>query len=473
MTLYEVDAVIDRTGLIGRRLEVGESTVTLADESGRADAGIVRMPGFIVPGLRDAHIHLASISAATTGVTLAGARDLDEVSELLGRHGAGDIVAIGFDETEMAGAELLTAAELDSVVGDRAVLVYRVCGHIAMASSAALDRAGVGAATPDPPGGSIDRDRSGRPTGVLRETAIDLVSTTMEDTERGVGDDQLSATITRLLELGLTSVTAMVPAGAPAWCGPDDELDRLLDLGGGHDLGIDAVLISDRVEDLRFHAGRLDGEALRFGGWKGFADGSLGGHTAALTAPYADQPGNSGTLRQDSDRFRDLAEAAIELDGSVCIHAIGDEAVSSVLDLFSDLVRLGASPERLRVEHASILSPSLIDRMADLGIVASVQPAFVASDARWLERRLGPTRARWAYPFRSMLEAGVRLVGGSDAPVEEPDPLAGARVAVSRAGWSVEESLGPDEALALYADGEFTDRAVWVSSDLDRFERLA
>ena len=161
-----------------------------------------------------------------------------------------------------------------------------------------------------------------------------------------------------------------------------------------------------------------------------------------------------------------------ELGGSIHIHAIGDVAVTVVLDLFAELIAVGARPDRLRVEHASVVTPALIERMAELEIVASVQPAFVPSDARWLDRRLGTDRSRWAYPFRSMLEAGVRLVGGSDAPVEQPDPLAGVRAAVDRSGWNLEESLEPWEALSLFADGTFEGGATWVSPDLDRFERL-
>jgi hypothetical protein len=125
------------------------------------------------------------------------------------------------------------------------------------------------------------------------------------------------------------------------------------------------------------------------------------------------------------------------------------------------------------VEHASVLTPDLIARMSELGVIASVQPAFVRSDARWLEQRLGPERARWAYPFRSMLDAGVRLVGGSDAPVEQPDPLSGARAAVDRSGWNLDEALEPWEALSLFADGSFeAGTALWISPNLDRFERL-
>ncbi len=471
---YVVDAVVDRSGHLGRDVWVEDGLTSLVPPAAAGPQETIRRPGFIVPGLRDAHLHLGSITAATSGVTLDGARDLDDVSQRITGRGSGDVVAIGFDETDMMPSRLMDAGDLDAMIDDRAVLVYRVCGHIAIANSTALDRAGIDRSTPDPPGGSFDRDAAGNPTGVLRETAIDRVSAVIDDDSRRFGHDELVSTIERLSALGLSAVTAMIPAGAPAWCGPDDELDRLLAMNEGARMQIDAVLISDTVEDLKHHASRFDSGGLRFAGWKGFADGSLGGHTAALSAPYQDRPAQSGTVRHDRDHFHAMAEAALELDGSVHIHAIGDLATDRVLDLFGDLVAAGARPDRLRVEHASVLSPELIGRMADLGVVASVQPAFVRSDARWLDERLGPARARWAYPFRSMLDAGIDLIGGSDAPVEQPDPLSGMRAAVDRAGWNLDEALAPWEAVALFAHGSFdAGTALWISPELDRFEPLS
>ena len=468
---YDVDGVIDRAGHHGREIWVRDGRATLEQPAEHAE--VIRRPGYIVPGLRDAHLHLGSITAATSGVTLDGARDLDDVSLRMTGRGSGDVVAIAFDETDMTPNRLMDAGDLDAMIDDRAVLVYRVCGHIAMANSVALARAGIDRSTPDPPGGSFDRDASGNPTGVLRETAIDLVSGVIDDGSRHFGDDELASTIGRLAAMGLTAVTAMVPAGAPAWCGPDDELDRLLEMDGGPVIPIDAVLISDTVEDLALHASRLGARGVRFAGWKGFADGSLGGHTAALSTPYNDRPGESGTVRHDRNHFRAMADTALELGGSVHIHAIGDLATEKVLDLFDDLIAGGAPPRRLRVEHASVLTPTLIRRMADLGVIASVQPAFVPSDARWLDERLGPSRGRWAYPFRSMLDAGVELVGGSDAPVEQPDPLFGMRAAVERSGWNLDEALEPWEAVFLFSDGSFdAGTAMWISPELDRFERL-
>lgn len=471
MIRYEVDAVVDRSGRIGAHVDIGAEGAISLDKQDRPDKTI-RRSGFIVPGFHDAHVHLGSISAATTGTSLEGASTLDDIARMLTLHGSGDVVAVGFDESSLDERRLLTAHDLDEMITDRAVVVYRRCGHIAMANSVALDRSGVDVGTADPVGGSIDRDRSGRPTGILRETAIDLVTARISDGLRDVGTDELLETARRLAALGLDSVTAMVPAGAPAWCGPDDELEKLLSIQQALPLRVDAVLIATDVAHLEQHARRFSGTELRFAGWKGFADGSLGGHTAALSAPYADTPVQTGTVRHEPEAFRALSEKAIELGGASCIHAIGDAAVEMVLQVFEQLIDDGAPPDRLRIEHASVLNPPLIARIAETGVVASVQPQFIESDAHMIETRVGPDRAPWVYPFRSMIDAGVRMIGGSDAPVEHPDPLAGVRAAVERRGANDEERLDAVDALALFSTTGFERGATWVSSDLRQFERL-
>ena len=448
-TLYSVDGVIDGSGLIGNEVLVsGGEIVQTGYGLEEPGASHERRAGYVVPGFRDAHLHLASISTAATGVSVNDAQTFLEMATRLNALGTGDLIGIGLDETSMNERRLPTRDDLDALFQDRAVLIYRVCGHVAIANTMALERAGVESGAVDPEGGVFDRTADGRVTGVLRETAIDLVVPAIDSSLRAVPGEQLLATAHRLVGMGLTTADAMIPAGAPAWCGPDDELARLLELDGRLPLPINAILIADTTADLRQHAEVIVGaKRIRFAGWKGFSDGSLGGHTAALSRPYDDRTVTSGTDRSDTTHFRLMAETSLELGGSVCIHAIGDAAVDDVLDLFADLIRAGAAPSDLRVEHASVLSPELIARFAELDVVASVQPSFVTSDARWLDERLGPDRARWAYPFRSMLDAGVTLVGGSDAPVERPDPLAGARSAVGRAGWNTVESLTEIEAL--------------------------
>jgi predicted amidohydrolase YtcJ len=190
---------------------------------------------------------------------------------------------------------------------------------------------------------------------------------------------------------------------------------------------------------------------VRFAGWKSFSDGSLGGHTAAMNEPFSDDGTTTGTLRLDPGHARLMGKLSAAEGGSVAIHAIGDRANDLVLDVFADLIDDGVEPERLRVEHASVLTWPTVGRMAELGVTASVQPAFLASEQTWLEKRLGHDRMSNVYPFRSLLEAGVPLLGGSDSPVELPDPETGINAAVDRHGINPDQALTRQQAEALFA----------------------
>ena len=203
--------------------------------------------------------------------------------------------------------------------------------------------------------------------------------------------------------------------------------------------------LRDAAEQIRSAEGRL-----RFHGWKEFADGSLGGHTAAMYEPFADKPDTRGMTRLNVAHAIEMGQASLDLGGVVAIHAIGDRANDTVVGVHSRLIDAGADPGRLRIEHASVLKEMTIERMGQLGIVASVQPAFLASEEDWLEKRLGADRMKDAYPFRSLSEAGVQMLGGSDSPVELPDPEVGIKAAIDRHGINVDQSLDHNDAVSLF-----------------------
>jgi len=417
--------------------------------------GIVeeRFPGaVIVPGLRDAHLHPVSYAALLGGLNLADAPDLATVLARVGAAaGRGDATILGrrLDEERLRERRLPTRDDLDRVVSDRPVLLERICGHVAVANTPALTLAGIGATTPDPPGGHIDRDLSGVPTGILRETAVDLVATRLRVTEP-VSPDTFCAALRGLAGLGLTSIGAIVG------CAQDPERDlALLEAAAPRlPLRLGVLVVVPTPAALRDAAERLSrlGPMVRWLGVKCFADGSFGGRTAALGAAYADAPHERGTLRL-AEADLGLARVALELGGMVAVHAIGDLACRRALDGFAGLVAAGAPPEDLRLEHASLLTEEDVLRIARLGIVASVQPAFLGSERDWLPRRLGPDRLRRAYPFRSLLAAGALLAGGSDCPVEPPHPLRGMALARDRNGITPEEALSADQALHLFTAG--------------------
>lgn len=403
----------------------------------------------------DHHLHPFGYVALVNGLELMGAPDLDTVMRRVAERGAqveGPIIGQRLNDEGVKELRLPTAADIDDVVPDRPVLLYRYCGHIAVANRAALDLAGVDADTPDPEGGSLDRDSSGRPNGILRETAVTPVSRVLEKSIPPPSDLDVVSALARLRRMGIGSITGMISVSDALWCAVDDEVETLIRIGPDLPVDVDVLLIASTPEDLRAAKKRLDDAdgPIRFLGYKDFIDGSLGGHTAAMYEPFADRPDTRGTERYRHDHLVEMGRVSLELGGAVAIHAIGDRANDLVLDLHEELLDGGANPALLRVEHASILTDETIDRMARLGVTASVQPAFLASEATWLEKRLGPGRMPRAYPFRSLLEAGVPLLGGSDSPVELPDPETGISAAVARHGINSTEALTRDQAEALF-----------------------
>ncbi len=404
----------------------------------------------------DHHLHPIGYASLVTGLELTTATTLEQVLDLVTDRAAdtdGAVIGQRLNDEGLAEARMPTRHDLDQAVSDRPVLLYRYCGHIAVANSKALQLAGVDSSTPDPDGGSIDRDASGAPSGVLRETAVALVSRELAPSVRGPSDHDIIDALASLPAMGLGSATGIVSAGEPIWCGVPDELGTLCRLAPDLPLDIDVLVAADNASALAEAADRIrrsEGR-LRFLGWKEFADGSLGGHTAALHEPYADQPATRGTDRLRHDHALEMARTSILLGGSVAIHAIGDRAIDSVLDLYQTLVRMGAEPDRLRIEHVSMPTPAAIERMVDLAVVASVQPAFMASEGGWLSKRLGDTRMERVYPLRTLLEAGVPLIGGSDSPVESPDPHMGMETAVERPGFNQSERLDRAQAEGLFA----------------------
>lgn len=404
----------------------------------------------------DHHIHPFGYAALVNGLELMDAPDLDTVMERVVSHGEtveGPIIGQRLNDEGVSEKRLPTAGDIDDVVRDRPVLLYRYCGHIAVANTAAMELAGIDADTADPDGGSFDRADDGRPNGILRETAVTPVSRALEAITPPPTDLEIITALAGLRRLGIGSITGMVSTSDGVWCSVEDEVETLIRLGRDLPVDVDVLLIASNPEDLEAAKKRLDRAEgpIRFAGYKDFADGSLGGHTAAMYEPYADRPDTRGTARYRHEHMLTMGLKSLEMGGAVAIHAIGDRANDLVLDVFEELIESGADPGRLRVEHASVLTEQAIERMAGLGVTASVQPAFIASEHSWLEKRLGPDRVRRAYPFRSLMEAGIPMLGGSDSPVELPDPAIGIEAAVDRHGLNPGEALTRRQAEALFA----------------------
>lgn len=459
--LVVADRVRTASGILGDAVKVVNGLIAgVGLHADMSEPGLpeVRYAGAtIVPGLGDAHFHPLGYTASVTRLNVHEARsmaDLIAAATVAASTVPPGTAIIGarLDDQQLAERRLPTRNDLDVI--DRPVLLYRVCGHVASANTVALELAGITPGTPDPPGGHLDRDENGWPTGVLRETAIPLVSDVVGTRTGDLTPDEVITALAGLHDLGLTRIGAMAAVGKGLWADGPSELGTLLAAAPDLPLGIDVFVIADTPEQLADAAASIEAvnsPRLRFAGVKIFADGSFGGHTAAMREPFSDLP-TTGTLRLD-DRAPILARRALDLGGRVAIHAIGDLAVEKVLDLMEALTDEGADPRALRMEHASIMLDLDRTRMAEMGIIASMQPAFVTSEHTWLEGRIGKDRLPDTYAHRSAIEAGITVAGGSDCPVEQPSPLWGMYSARDRMGIIPTEELSGDQALGIFTDG--------------------
>jgi len=461
--LLTAEAVLDAGGHRGDALLVDDGLLRAIGDSARLRRpGLAEraLPGWVIPGLRDAHLHPVGHAASLHGISLAAAADFVAIAAVLTEAAAtrppgAALVAMRLNDEALAEGRLPDRHLLDAILPGRPVLLVRHCGHIAVAGTAALEAAGIGPDTPDPEGGAIDRDRAGLPTGVLRETAIAPVTAALRARQAPLSSGDLAVAVAALAAVGLTAVGAIVSLDDGLWGAGAPELDLVLEAAPDLALPLRVLVTASTPAELESAAGRLAqaGPMVSFLGLKAFADGSLGGHTAALRRPYADRPGLTGTHRLDPDWAVEMMRVAASLGGMTAIHAIGDAALARVLDTMEEAVAAGVDPAQLRVEHVSVATDEDCHRLAGLGVTACIQPSFLPSDSPWLEARLGPGRLAAAYPFRTLADAGVPLAGGSDCPVEPPHPLWGMAAARDRAGLRPEQALTAAEALDLFTAG--------------------
>jgi len=424
--------------------------------------------GHVVPGLVDAHLHLFGYGAALEQVDLTGCRSF---AEAVTRTAAvattlpleAWVQGRGWDQNLWEDRRFPDRELLDRELPGRPVLLRRVDGHAAVASGRALELAGVGTKTPDPAGGRILRREDGSPTGVLLDNAMDLVGSRIPKPSEADLERRLLRSAQALLQVGLTQVHDM---GTTA---TELAVLRRVDAAGRLPIRVWSLLDGSDDEllanELRRGPSPRKAAMLRVGGVKLYADGALGSRGALLGEPYADDPDNRGLEVMPVERLEEVTRRASSAGYQVAIHAIGDEGVHRALDVFA---RVGAERShalRHRVEHSQTVRPTDVDRYARLGVVASIQPTHCTSDMPWAGDRLGSSRIAWAYRWRSLLAAGVALAGGSDAPVEDPDPRRGLHAAMTRqqpgghppGGWNPAERLGATEALDL-----FTRAAAWA-----------
>ena len=463
--------------LNGRIVAVGSDADVEAWRGPRTrvvDAGGKRL----LPGFNDAHVHFSDGGASLASVQLNDATSAAEFARRIGAYAKtlkpGQWLRAGnWDETKWRPAELPTRQLIDAVTPENPVAVDRYDGHMVLLNSKALALTGITAMTPDPAGGVIVHDARGEPTGALKDAAIALVDRVIPPPTAAERRVAIERALREAASLGVTSVQDM--ANPPVDYGDLGVLAELLDEGRLTARVYVAPLITGVEDQAKLGIRKaFGGPWLRIGAVKGYADGSLGSATAFFYEPFVDQPGNRGLLSdtmQPLSRTREYLARAEATGLQVCIHAIGDAAISTVLDLYAEVFKAdGRRDRRWRIEHAQHMAAKDFDRFASLGVIASVQPYHAIDDGRWAEGRIGHDRASRTYAFRTFRDHGVRLAFGTDWPVAPLNPMLTLYAATTRAtldgrnpgGWFPEQKLSTEEAIESYTLGsayaEFQER---------------
>ncbi|MCU1219862.1 MAG: Amidohydrolase 3 [Candidatus Angelobacter sp.] len=416
---------------------------------------------FVMPGFNDAHVHLGSGGFEKLNVDLVGSKSLDDMKQRIAARAKAAapgewIVGRGWDHTLWAEQKTPTRSDIDAVTGSHPAIFSRIDGHIAIANTAALKAAGVTAQSADPHGGKIDRDDKGEPTGILRETAMGAVSEkipppspaqrrraaelALEDAARwGITSAQDNSDWEDFLTYEQMEKEGKLTLRIAEWLPFDAPLEQLQKQRDHHSGG-----------DLMLHTTML----------KGFMDGSLGSRTAAMLAPYDDDPKNSGIPRYEQEPLNQKAAERSMAGFQLGFHAIGDRGARMALDSFSYAVQKSKRKDvRFRIEHDQVIAPDDFKKYKDLGVIASVQPNHLLTDMNWAESHIGPARAEHSYPWKEFEDNGIPLAFGTDYPVEPITPFRGLYAAVTRkneAGtkeYFPEQKLTIDEAIAAYTTG--------------------
>ena len=464
--LHTLDAKATRAEALavrgGRILAVGLEK-DIAPLAGPVTKTVALRGATVLPGLIDAHAHLASLGNLKTGrEDLADARSFDEMLERIAARAKkarpGEwVLGARWDQANWGQREFPTHERLSAVTPDHPVFLWRVDGHAGLANRRALELGGVTKRTPNPPGGEILKDARGEPTGLLVDAAEGLVTTHIRVAGGSLRDDLLAAQ-RACLAAGLTGVhdAGIGPAEA-------DLYKKLCDEGQWK-LRVYAMLSANHLGYAAEHrpligygGGRFTLRALKCG-----LDGALGSRGAWLLQPYSDRAGWCGLPAQTPENLTTVARTALAHSYQVCTHAIGDCANRETLDAYERALKERPGVDaRFRVEHAQVVAPEDLPRLAKLGVIASMQPTHATSDMRWAQDRLGPERLKGAYAWASFLRSGARLAAGSDFPVEHENPLCGVYAAITRqdrqglpeGGWRPEECLTREQVLRAFTLG--------------------
>ena len=415
----------------------------------------------LFPGFTDSHAHLGEIGERELTLNLEGSKSAAEVAQRLKayiaeHHPAGLVEGVGWIETGWPEGRFLQRSDLDAVAPDLPVLLRRADGHALTANSAALKAAGIDETTPAPAGGQILKGPDGKPTGMLVDNAMRLVARLRTAPTREHRLAAFKAAFKVEAAYGWTGVHYM----SVSW--PDVPLLEEMDKAGHATLRVYNMVDAAQAGPLFENGPRAtpDGR-ITTRGIKLYMDGALGSRGAKLFAPYSDAPAITGTYVTEPEKMRPVLARALARGIQVSTHAIGDKGNATALDLYEEAFKAdptAGKAARWRIEHAQILRPVDIPRFHADAVIASMQPSHAIGDFHFAPARLGKARLKGAYAWKSLLDSGAVVVGGSDAPVERGAPLIEFYAAVARkdlkgysdADWHPEEKLSRAEALKLF-----------------------
>ena len=425
------------------------------------DTKVVDLGGkFVMPGFNDAHLHLAEGGFQKLTVDMTGVKSLAEFRDRLQARVATAaprewILGGGWDETKWPVKTLPSRWDLDEVTTDHPVFLQRTDGHIAVANTRAMQLASVTLASKDPAGGHIDRDDSGQPTGILRESARDAVTAVIPLPTHDQRRAAIESALQDVAQSGVTSIQdnslwddfkiyeelekeGKLTTRISEWLPFKTPVDKLREMRASHP-----------ASDNMLHTGML----------KGFMDGSLGSHTAALLEPYADDPKNTGLPQFEQAELNQMTTERLADGFQIGFHAIGDRGVQMALFAFGEAEKDaqakklraadGSENFRLRIEHAQVTTPAQIAKFKNLKVIASMQPCHLLTDMNWAAARLGPARAEHSYAWAEFLNKGVTLAFGTDFPVEPVTPFRGLYAAVTRKSENGKQEYFPQQKLTM------------------------
>jgi predicted amidohydrolase YtcJ len=407
----------------------------------------------VVPGFIDTHIHVADFGRLLMWIDLSTASSIKQMQESLSRqvemaHKGNWLLGRGWDQNRFAEKRLPNRFDLDVVAPNNPVILYHQSGQVCVVNSKALEMAGVTRLTPIPLGGAVDKDsKTGELTGVLRDSATNIVWDCVPEPSEEELIETIGLACQKILEAGVTSVHWMVLSPI--------ELHIIQRLQSEDKLPLRVYVIVpakflDDVKSLDLPR-HLKNNLVKIGGVEIAADGYLAARTAALLEPYSDDPTTNGEMLCTQEEMKTTAAKILKAGLQLVIHAVGDKAVDSALTAIEQIsTETPLKGERIRIEQAAVLNKALINRMKRQKVIVSVQPCVVATEfSVWsATEHLGPKRARWLFPIKTLLKENIRVIGGSDCPMEPLNPLLGVQAAVTREAF--EERSTVDEALRMY-----------------------